>query len=247
MADENTDDLEGQEGKDKTSEPKKNDDGSITISQDELNRMMADNRRNLTRQNEEMANRLEALQSQFNMTAEERDEMKQTIESLRTQTLTQDELQKREAKKAADAHKKEIDTLAGERDQWKGRYESETVMRAILDASSDAYEASQIVAILGPKTRLTSVKNEETGEESLQPITKYEHVDEDGKPKTLEISPQEAVKLMKETRRYHNLFISDKVAGLGLTGSVDMEGEPDMDDMAKYMKWRESNKATLGI
>lgn len=240
MSGENTD--QGSNGATTTSEENSND-KVLSIKQSELNAMMAENRRNVTKQNQEMAGRLEQLQQQVQLTQQQREELESTIESLKTASLTKEELAKREQRKLEEQYKGQVEVLAKERDQWKNRFTSETIQRALYDAgkSYGAYDESQIAKLLGPSTRLVETRDEATNEPSLSVVVDFDHVDENGKPSKLQLSPTEAVKIMKETERFANLFVAKGSAGLGASGNKQDAGQPDLSSMEAYMEWRKKN------
>jgi hypothetical protein len=61
--------------------------------------MMADNRRKLTNQNQELVKQLEQLKQNATLTQEQRDELQARITQLEEQYLTKEELIKRESGK----------------------------------------------------------------------------------------------------------------------------------------------------
>jgi hypothetical protein len=237
MTAENTD--QGQNGTGTNPEPQ-SDDKVLSLKQSELNAMMAENRRNVTKQNQEYASKLEMLQSELNLTKQQREELETTIESLKTSSMTKEELSKREQKKLEEKYSNEVKTLAQERDLWRNRFTSETIRRSLYDAgkSFGAYDESQIAQMLGPSTRLVEAKNEETGEPTLQVLVDFDHVDENGKPTRLQLSPTEAVKLMKETDRFANLFVAKGSPGLGGSGNKQDAASPATMTTEEYLKWR---------
>jgi len=228
----------------------KPDDGKLTITQDQLNEMMANNRRKLTQQNEKLVGELNALKDQATMTATERSELEERIEKLQEQTMTQEEIAKRDAKKASQAHKKELDKLTSERDHWQAHYTNERVSRSLQDAAIEAKATvpEQIVSLLGPQTVLSPVLDEggkPTG--SYEPLVKFVDVDDDGNPATLSLKPVDAMKRMQELpERFGNLFINPGAGGFGADNGAGGKGgkQKTLDaikDPAAYMKWRKEN------
>jgi hypothetical protein len=236
MADENA----GENGAPPEKEPEN---GKLTLTQAELDTMMANNRRNLTKQNQELATKLEQMQQKMQMTQQEREELESAIETLKTQSMTKEELAKREAKKLEEQFKTQVETLAKERDDWRNRFTSETIQRALYDAGKqfEAWDETQIAKLLGPSTRLVETRGEDNNV-SLSVVVDFDHTDEAGKPTKLQLSPTEAVKIMKETDRFANLFVAKGSAGLGGSANRVDPGDPDLSDMNRYMEWRSKNK-----
>lgn len=217
--------------------------------QDELNTMMADNRRTLTKQNQELITQLETLKKNTRLTQEERDELQSRITQLEEQYLSKEELIKRETNKKEKEYNQEIENLSGDRDSWKNMYTTETIDRALQDAaiSGEALHPTQIVDLFRGKTQLTEVLDENgqpTG--GLAPIIKFNDVNEDGKPVVLDLSPTDLIKRIKELPdKYGNLFKGQNNSGLGESGSAGGNTQPALNDIlkdpVKYAKWRKDN------
>ncbi len=221
----------------------------LSITQTDLNRMMADNRKKLTQENETLVTSLEELQTTVRLSDDERTSLSDTIESLRKQTLTQEEIGKRELAKKQTEFQDTAKRLEEERDVWKERYTGATIGRSLVDAAVQhaAYDPEQITGILGSKTRLVG-RTDEAGKaiDGYDVIVDFDTVDSDGKPVTLSLSPAETVKSMKETERFANLFVAKGSAGLGLTGSEQGGSDAPPEDMAAYMEWRKRHPEQVG-
>ncbi|KKK45456.1 hypothetical protein LCGC14_3165440, partial [marine sediment metagenome] len=136
-------------------------------------------------------------------------------------------------------------TLTADRDSWKKLFTNSTIERSITDAaaSSNAFSPRQIVAILGRDTQLVEVLDSEgkpTG--SLEPKVRFSDKDKEGKPVTLELSPDEAVKRMREMDEYLNLFRGDGAGGAGLRSQPGGK-KPDLKNLAQDpVAWRKARK-----
>jgi hypothetical protein len=224
--------------------------GGKSYTQDQLNKLMADNRRKLTQQNGELVTELTALKDQANLTTQAKTELEDRIEKLQEQTMTQEEIAKRNAKKAAKDHDDALGKVTTERDNWRNRYTSERVTTELLAAAGEAKAAvaSQMVNILGPNTILAEKTDEAgklTGE--YETLVKFADVDGDGKPVTLNLAPAAAMKRMKELpEQYGNLFINPGTGGVGGTsGAGSSKGKQmsvkDLIDTDNYQAWRKKN------
>jgi hypothetical protein len=244
------DDGGGDGGDGAGGQKKGGDDGKLSMTQDQLNKMMADNRRKITQQNEKLVAEINGLKDQASMTATERSELEERVEKLQELTMSHEEITKRNTKKASQAHQKELDNLTNERDHWRSNYTNERVSRSLQDAAIEAKATvpEQIVSLLGPQTQLSEVLGEDgkpTG--AYQPLIKFVDVDDDGKPTTLSLSPVDAMKRMKELPdRFGNLFMNPGAGGFGAdNGSGGKGGKKTtidaIKDPAAYMKWRKEN------
>ncbi len=233
------------------------DDKKIHLTQDELNAMMADNRKKLTQQNTEALTQLEKLRDEVKMSTEQKSELELKIESLQESFMSKDELAKKTASKQAKEHQKMVDGLTTERDNWRGRYSAATNTRAIQDAAIEgkAKVPAQIVEMLGQHTHLIEGVDE-SGQPNGKyvPTVKFNDTDDDGKAIVLDLSPLEAIKRMKElTNLYGNLFEGTATGGVG--GEAGATGgdssQPKLDDVKndpeKYIEWRKKNKETLDV
>lgn len=214
--------------------------------QEELNSMIADNRRKLTKQNSELVSQLETLQKNTLLTQEDRDGLQIKITQLEEQYMTKEELSKRENNKQQKQFQTELQVANDNQKKWEGMYSVSTIERAIHDAAveSGAVHPSQVVTLLQGITQLV----EEDG--NYSPTVKFNDVDEEGKNVTLDLSPSEAVKRMKElTDRYGNLFKGTATGGLGSTGGTKgSTGQTKMSELMAspevYAKWRKENPNT---
>jgi hypothetical protein len=185
------------------------------------------------------------MNERVRMSDEEREGFSETIETLRNQTLSQEEIQKRELKKKQDEFQNTATQLERDRDGWKDRYTGAMISRSLVDAAVQhgAYDPEQITGILGAKTRLVEKLDEDgkaTGGHEV--MVDFDTFDGEGKPVKLILSPSETVKSMKETERFANLFVAKGSAGLGQHGSAG-QGSPAAppDDINSYMEWRKQN------
>lgn len=224
-------------------------DKKLTITQKELNKMMADNRRKLTQQNTELLRQMEDLRGTAKMTDEQRTELEGQIERLQQQVLSKEELARREIDKTKKAYTDSLEKASNEAKRWQSLYTSSTVERTLQDAAigGEAVQPRQIVAMLGQSTRLAEVLGEDgkpTG--AFAPVVKFNDTDKDGNPITLDLSPADAIKRMRELPEYGNLFKGTAKGGLGETGSAGGRGgHPSLDsllkDPAAYAEWRKKN------
>lgn len=220
--------------------------------QEELNSMMAENRKTLTKKNADLIEQLQNLRDQATMSTQAKEELEARIEELQTQYMSKEELTKREAEKASKNHAKEIEKITGEAQKWQNLYATSTTQRALMDAAI-AGEAlpqavAQIGAILGPNTQIVEeVDDTGQGRGSYKTVVRFNDIDADGNPVILNLTPTDTIKRMKELPNlYGNLFKRDAAGGLGATGgATGSEIAPKLKELVKdpkkYQEWRKNN------
>jgi uncharacterized protein (DUF3084 family) len=226
------------------------------VSQDaryqaELNKMMAENRRSLTNQNQELVKQLETLRQNSQLTQEERDTLQVQITQLEEQYLSKEEIAKRESSKAQKAYEEKLSQAEGSVNQWRQRYADSTIHRAWQDAaiSGKALKPAipQISEMFRHRTELVEriVDGKPSGE--YDAIVKFPDVNEEGNEVTLDMTPAEAVKRMKELpEKYGYLFEGAAKGGAGLLNNADGTSRQPafqelMDNPVKYAAWRKEN------
>jgi len=214
--------------------------------QAEINRILATEKKKHQRTVQKAVDEANALRSKAQLTATERQELDSRLEMISNEMRTKDEQAKRAAKKQKEAHQLAIDSLTAERDTWSQRYTESTIERSLTDAAaaSNAFSPKQIVAILGRTTQLVEVLDDEgqpTGQ--LSPKVKYQAKDKEGKPVTLDLSPEDAVKRMKDEDEYLNLFRGEGSGGAGLRSQPGGK-KPDLKNLAADpVAYRKARKA----
>jgi len=231
-----------------------------TFTQEDLNRILAEDRRKHQTQLKEQEARLAEVLKSASLTEQDRKALQENLVSVQGQLRSveaQAAKEKQELEQSYQARMVEIEKKAT---TWESMYRDSTVQRSLQDAAvkNDAFSPSQIVTLLKPMTKLV---------EQLDPITKrptgqYEVQVEmmDVNPKTNELekmvrSPEEAVKRMKELPdQYGNLFKSGVVSGIGsgsATGGFTpgSGGKIDVRKLtpAQYREIRAKNPELLGL
>ena len=220
------------------------------FTQDEVNRVLAADRRKHQEAQRKLAEELEGLRNSARMTAEEKEALAAQIDELQKQYLTKEELAKRAAEKAAKEQAERQKSLTSEVENWKNRYTKERIGTTITHAAvkHEAFSPVQIQAILGPMTRLVEVVGADgkpSGE--FEPKVMFPDVDKEGKSITLELDVDAAVARMKELpEAYGNLFKGSKSGGVGQDGSGKPGKKVDIvklakEDPAGYRKLRKEH------
>lgn len=215
-------------------------------TQAEINALMAQNKRGLQDKVQTMTQELEELKKSKNLTEQERETLQGRIDSLNAEWTTKEQQQQTALEKKTKEYDATLKKEAAEKEKWRKDFEKETTRNQILLASSThkAVSSKQIQDILMPKTTLAEVLGEDgkpTGE--WAPRVTLESTDKDGKPVTLHLTVEAAVKHLKESDDYSNLFDGDVRAGLGGTGNNRTTGTGGKapTDPSAYRAWRKAN------
>lgn len=199
-----------------------------TYTQEEFDAHMAGLRRKyesreeqLKKAQKDLAGQLEKQKQMKGLSQEERQALQDRIDELESQFLSEKEKAERAAKQERDQFTGQIETLTGDRDNWRVQYQREVVRNGIRGAAAEhkAFDRSgdQIAAILGPMVEFKDVLDDEdqpTGQ--VKPVVRFPDVDSKTKePLTLEYTIDEAVKRMTELDKFANLFEDTMRGGLG--------------------------------
>ncbi len=225
-------------------EKEKGNGGAKTFTQEEVNNFLADDRRKHAKKIEELNSTLNSVKT---LSTKEKEALAAKVEEMQNQMLTKEQLAAKEAEKLQKAHATELAKHQDEAKLWKNRYESETITRSLVDAAAkgEAFNPDQIVQILKDKTRLVEeVDNEGQPTGRLSPKVKFNDIGKDGKSVVLDVTPDEAIKLMKDkSDTFGNLFKAGVIEGLGLkTSGSKSVGSFDVKDTKQYLKLREQLK-----
>lgn len=228
-------------------------DGMLT--QEQFNKALAEDRRKHQAKYEKLEQTHAALLENKNLTDQQRKELETSLEDLRSQFQTKEQQAETERVKLVERHSNEVKKLTEERDQWQQSYTNMVISNSLITAASEAeaWNPTQIEAILRPQTRLADELGEDgkkTGR--LIPRVKMMGNDKDGKTVELDLSVGDAVKLMRETpEKFGNLFKSTANSGLGANPTGKPGTQPDLakiaQDPAAYRKLRKENPGALGL
>lgn len=217
-----------------------------TYTQAELDGIVAKERRKLNEQNQATIKQLEEMKKLKGLTDKEKSDLALRIEELQNQSLTKEELAAKEREKLQNQYKTEKEQLTQDRDRWQSNFTKATIHRTITDAavSAEAVSPKQIVNLLKTDARLVEKTDNEGNiipDEYVVKI-KMDTTDKEGKPIILDLTPEEAMKVMKDkTDEYGNLFKSSLAGGLGgNTGKASKPKNPADMNHDDYLKHRGS-------
>ncbi len=194
--------------------------------QEKMNGIIAEEKRKVVAE-------LETLKKTVGITESRKTELEKQIEGLKASYQTKAEQDAERLEKVLNESKTNFESKSKEADGWRTRYTDTVIDRDILAAAgSDAFSPELIVKVLKPDTKLVEVIDE-----NGKPTGRFEprvtvQKEKDGKIITLELTPAEAVKHMKDTpAKFGSLFKSTQKSGLG--GSQTPGNTSDFADLAK--------------
>jgi hypothetical protein len=215
--------------------------------QDELNTLMADNRRKLTQQNTDLVKQLEEIKRNASLTSEQRDELQTRITQLEESYMTKEELAKRESSKQQKDYEAKLQQITEQSKRWQDMYADSTIQRAWQDAAIAGEILEPAVSQVSEmfKHRTSLVEDGDTG--NYNPVVKFNDINEEGQNVVLDLSPVEAIKRMKELPdKFGYLFRGTATSGIGGSRGADGSAPPPklnelLKDPEKYAEWRRKN------
>lgn len=198
-------------------------DSARRYTQEEVNRMIANDKKRIREENSRLLKQLEQI-NQSGLTPEARQELEETIERLQNEGKTKEQLANETLSKKEKQWKEQLDKTSEAATGWKSKYSTYRSKTEVLSCASNAsllgehtaYNPEQIYTILKDMIHYVEEKNadgEPTGE--LIPRVKFPDVDKDNKPTVLDLTIPEAVKRMSDMEIHSNLFKSGATSGLG--------------------------------
>lgn len=211
------------------------------FTQDEVNALLADHKKNLRAELDKTKKELEQLaKDKGNPQA-----LEAKIQELSTALMTKEEILKAESEKQKLAYEAKLETETKGRTEWQGKYMDMILRQHIATAAiqNDAFDDEQLALILQPNTSVVPITDDKG-----QPIGGFKVVTKltiEGK--VLELPVTDAVAKMREMPKYANQFRVRGTSGTGetlngRTGGSDNPDDPP-EEPVKYMAWFKAQKA----
>lgn len=231
----------GDDGSDGSEGARSHDGSGRTFTQEELNKYLAEDRRKHAQKMKALEDQLTSTLKNAQLTEQEREQLEASLSDVQKQLMTKEQVAAQEKKKLASQYEQQIKELQERAQQYENRYTDSTIKRALTDAAvaNEAFNAEQIVTLLRPHTKLVDDK----------PVVDFtdRHV-ETGEEIVTQLSPQDAVKRMRELSEVHgNLFKANVVTGMGSNSGQHSGGKIDRKSLTpeQYRKLRKENPEAL--
>ena len=206
------------------------------FSQEDFNRVMAEEKRKTNVHQREMAAELAEIKKNSSLSDEEKQVLEARIDELQTQYLSAEERARQASESTQKKNANTLKELTDERDTWRIKHEGLVIDNAVTAAASNnkALFTEQIADHLVPKTKLVE-KLDDSGKQTgiFEARVSFPDTNKEGKSVTLDLTVNQAVKRMRELDQYGNLFEGDKTGGLGQSGSAGKTKGANLEKLAK--------------
>ncbi len=137
-------------------------DSGRAFSQEEVNRLLADDRRKHQARIDRVQRTLEEVSASKNLSVKEREQLATQLEAMAAENRTREEQLVHERTQLEKQHAQVLADEKKNTDAWRKRFEDSAIQNALVDAShrSDAFSTDQILRLLRPSTRVVERADE---------------------------------------------------------------------------------------
>ena len=215
-----------------------------TFNQEQVNKMIGLRNKALNEKYQALEGTYTDLLEQSNLTEGAREKLEGDLEAVQKQMRTKEQQIEFEQKQAQSKFAVDLKAANEKGDYFQNLFETSTAERAITDAAmaNDGFNGEDFIAHLGKRTKVVDdldAEGKKTGR--LVPMVDWEVQNEAGEVTKVSKSPNEVVKLMKDMKKYGNLFKSNVATGVGegtAKAAPDANGRIDVTRLStdEYMK-----------
>ena len=224
------------------------------FSQEEVNRLLADDRRKHQARIDRVQRTLEEVSASKNLSVKEREQLATQMEAMAAENRTREEQLVHERTQLEKHHAQALADEQKNTESWRKRFEDGAIQNALVDAAhrSDAFSTDQILRLLRPSTRVVERADERgKGTGDYEVVVDLPDADEQGNPTTRTLSVREALETMQAKPVYGNLFKSNLVSGVASSSGAGVMpgGKIDVRNLTQeqYMELRRTNPAAVGL
>lgn len=233
---------EGEETTETTETPKETPKVRM-FTQEEVNKIVNQDKDKAKKERDKLVNDLRTLQEQ-GLTRENLESLQTRINELENEGKSKEQLAKEALERTTKQYTTEIEKHKTSATRWQQLYADTRIDTEIVGAatSKKARNPAQIQAILKPLVSL----REDLGEDkkptgTYTPRVKWSEKDKDGNPVVLDLSVTEAVGRMYESEDHANLFDSGGTGGLGnYSGTTKPGGKKDLSELTPEEYYRQT-------
>ena len=235
-----------------------NDGGAAKLfTQDELNKVLAEDRRKHQTKLQEVETKLKAALDSNTLTEKDRKALQENLETVQGQLRSKEEQLALEKKQLQEQYAVQLKEAHEKAAFFETLYRDSTVERALTDAAvkNDAFSPSQLVTQLRPLTKLVPEVDPKTAKPTgkFRPMVEMQTVNQTtGELETKAYTPEDAVKKMKDDpANWGNMFRAGVVSGIGSSsatgGLTSGNGQIDLRKITpqQYLEIRQKNPELL--
>lgn len=234
-------------------EEDQNNDENKKFTQEEVNAILAKEKRRTREAQEQLLSQLEEEKKRAKSGSEEKTTLEKKIEELQKITMSAEERARQKEEKIKKTYDEQVSSLAQEKETWQRRHADVVISNSILQAASanKAVSPNQIMKMIRSDVKLVNKVDEEGKPiDAFEARMDFEDLDKNNKPITLNLTVEEAVKRMRELPQYGNLFEGGKTGGIGDTNAGGSGRGLDLakvaqQDPAAYRKLRKEHPELL--
>lgn len=206
-------------------------DGDKTFTQADLDRILKARLTKVNEREREMVAKLEQLQKEVG----DSEALRAEIDALKKRTFTQEELEREAREKVQKELEGHLTAARESSTQWESRYKTMLTKTQLQSAMLKHDVEPEMFDIA--ETFLTNLAKVESKDDVNSVLLTIQSTDKDGKPTELVLTPDEAVKHLKDSGKYRNLFKGGNNGGVGESGDRGNSGvDPLSLSMEAYSK-----------
>jgi len=194
---------------------------SKTFTQEDVNRIVAADRRKLEEALKKTEKQYQDLLASQSLTEQERKALQANLEMVQGQLRSKEEQLLIEKKQIEETYAGKLQEMEKKATHFETMYRDSTIERALQDAAvkHEAWSPSQVVSLLRGQTKMLEETDPKTGKLTgkYKPVVEMQALNTaTGEIETKAYTPEDAVKKMKDTPdTWGNLFKSGVVSGIG--------------------------------
>ncbi len=220
------------------------------FDQSAVNRYLADDRRKTEAKYEKrLKTELQRQETEYskllankNLTEQDRDSLRVSLAEVEDQLHTKEELLLKEKKELETKLTGKITETVEQSKTWETLYKDSSIKRELQEAAvkHEAFNTHQMVSALKPYTKLVGTDGD------FEVMVDLDDVIE-GKSVVTTLSPDDALKRMKELDMYQNLFKANVVSGVGGNSNTDGASGVQLDPRSMSQEQYQEYRKKLGL
>lgn len=210
-------------------------DDAPKFSQKDVNKFMAEDRRKNEQKAKQQQTALEKTErtlqealEKVKLTDQERTQMQTALEEIQTQLRTKEQQAAIDKKKLEDGLTGQLNTAKEKANYWETRYKEKEVLGALTNAAIE-HKASMPGVLVDHLRGRTKLIEDASDPANTKVVVDFDDVDPNtNQPVTVQLTPSEVVKRMKDLAQYAPFFVSNAAGGVGGQGNPGTGRKADL-------------------